>query len=210
MHQRARLHFFQSLAAVLVLTVLSGCAGRLNISVQDVDTYHVVKIGAASYIAGDGLAVTDTGRRSVTHEVGHIPGAVLTVSVDPNPPRDFRFDADAEKRKFVKALPRGYLTSAQYAEVDDWVRARGAAGELPRGEEAFEKKIQERVRVNARGTTPAGEEIAGAMIVLREMGRTATVKVTGPYSEAPKLNILVERIADSVEWESSRRARRSF
>lgn len=210
MHHKACLHLLQSLAAVVVLAVLSGCTGRLDIDVHDVDTYHVVKIGPVSYIAGEGLDVTEKGRTSVTHEVARIPGSILTVAVDPSPPRDFRFDADAEKRKFVKALPKGYLTSAQYGEVDDWVRARGSAGDIPRGEKAFEKKVQERVRVNARGTTPEGEELAGVMIVLREAGSTATVKVVGPYRQAPRLNALAESIADSVEWRESRRSRRSF
>lgn len=200
----------QGLAALLLVAAVSACATRLPIKVHDVDTYHQVHIGSVSYTLGDGYPVIEKGRTMVAHAVEAVPGARLEIEVDPNPPRDFRFDADAEKRKFLRALPNANLTSAQYNEVTDWVRVRSEGTELPQGEESFEQKTQYRVKINTRARANDGSEMVGVLVVLREMDRTATVRLVGNREDAHTLNRLADKVADEIHWVDSRRQPRTL
>lgn len=195
----------KSLVAMLLVVVVVGCASRLPIKVHDVDTYHQVEIGPVTYLLGDGFPVVEKGRTKVVHEVASIPDARLEIIVDPSPPRDFKFDADAEKRVFLRSLPNANLTSAQYKEVEDWVRVVNDGGEDPIGEESFERKVQQRMKINTKARPDGAPEQVGVLIVLREKNRTATVRIIGNHSDAPALNRLADQVADSIYWKDSRR-----
>ncbi|MCC5877240.1 MAG: hypothetical protein JJU11_13545 [Candidatus Sumerlaeia bacterium] len=195
----------RGLVAMLLMVVVAGCASKLPVAVHDVDTYHMVEIGPVAYTLGDGFPVVEKGRTKVVHDVVSIPGTRLEISVDPNPPRDFRFDADAEKRIFLRSLPNANLTSAQYNEVEDWVRVVNDGIEEPIGEDSFERKVQQRMKINTRARPSDAPELTGVLIVLREKNRTATVRIIGNHSDAPALNRLADQVADAIYWKDSRR-----
>jgi hypothetical protein len=176
---------YRFVARLLVVTFLalasaglSSCYKAAKPRVGDFDTYQIVRLGPAEYVTPDGVKVTKTGPGFVEHQVNFLPNSTVRVEVDPNPPRDFKFDADAEKRRFLDELDNSYLRSAQYSE-NDGVR---------------------RIRVFAEGTRDE-QPVHGILYVIRQQTDTATIRLVGPRGDRVEINRLGERLADAMKLE---------
>lgn len=179
------------LSRLLLILTAAGLAGSVACrrapvpEVQDLDSYNLVNLGAAKYTTPQGLTLLDRGQGFAEHAISYLPGTVLRVEVDPNPPRDLVFDADAERRQFLDQLGSRSVRSAQYHEV------KNDAGEL----------TQRRVKVFASAADEEGRRLHGALMVVRAGQNTATIRAVGPHEDRQEINHLVERMARLMELE---------
>ncbi len=173
--------FANRLARTILLAsavlVAGGCAVGSKPTVRDFDSYEEVTIGPVHYVTPQGTRVLEQGAGYVDHSIAAVPGGVFTVEVDPSPPRSLRDDADQKKRRFLRSIPNGRLTSVQYHEV---------------GERRY-------VRVFAKGTTEGGKELTGVMTYLREKKSAAVVKSVGPLEYQNELRHATEDLAGRVK-----------
>lgn len=165
------------LALVMALLVWSGCSRTPRPVVQNFDSYETIQIGPVSYVTGQGTRVSATDRGWVQHEVDSIPGATFQVQVKTDPPRNFRYDADLERRRFQRAVPNGRWTSAQYHSRDG----------------------RENMRINVQGLSRKGERVYGALNIVRKDGQTAIVSAMGPMEHRDEIARTTARLAKSLE-----------
>jgi hypothetical protein len=186
-----------ALVGVLLLAA-SACGRRVAIDVRDYDTYQTITLGSVAYTTVAGVRVTGQERNRVLHAIDSIPQGRFVVEYDVNPPRDFRLDGEAEKRRFLETvIPGGTLTSAQYSERTDWKRtARTEA----RGPESFEQVLTQRLKVMARGITDDRQPIGAVVVMSRQQGRTIIIRGAGRLQDIVAINREVERLADAIEW----------
>ncbi|MBI1293057.1 hypothetical protein GC173_17755 [bacterium] len=167
-----------ALALILGVTLVAGCSSAPRPVVQDFDTFQVVNIGQLRYTTPDGYHVVRQKAGYAIHEAGQLPGSTIMVKYDVNPPRNLNFDADAEKRQFLDQVPGARLTSAQYSE-------EGA---------------RKRIKIMVEGLTREKEQLRGALLMVREGNRTATVRIIGPWEDRNEINHQIEKLAASFEF----------
>ncbi len=157
---------------VSMITVLASCGSSNRPIVKDYDTYETVRIGPVYYTLPEEVSVVSTGTGYVDHESSKIKDTIIRVEVDTSPPRSLKFDADAERRRFLSEVPGSYTTSVQHVARDN----------------------QDNLKLLVRGRDSDGTMLYGAMSVLRSEGNTAVLKIVGPFSERDEINILAERL----------------
>lgn len=168
---------FAGLFLVMALLIWSGCSRTPRPVVQNFDSFESIEIGPVRYVTGEGTRVTAKDRGWVQHEVASIPGATFQVQINTDPPRQFRYDADLERRRFQRAVPNGRLTSAQYHSRDG----------------------RENMHVNISGLTRQGEQVYGSLKIVRKDGHTAVVSAIGPMEHRDAIARTTAQIARSLE-----------
>jgi hypothetical protein len=163
---------------ILGATLLVGCAGGPRPSVDDFDSYQIVQIGKLRYITPDGIRASDKRRGLVQHDILNHPDVFVKVAFDSNPPRSLRFDADAEKRRFLDQVPNGELTSVQYGEYEG----------------------RQHIKIMVRGRQRDGRLVHGNLLLLREGGNTATVRLIGPWEKRDAMNGYIESFSRTMEF----------
>lgn len=165
-----------ALASIMILAAF-GCTQAPRAQVRDLDTYHVVTIGKMRYVTPDGFHMVSREPGSISHHYDRLPGTIITVSVDPTPPRSLKLDAEAEKTRFQGEIPNGFSRSAQYKKDD----------------------ARERVTAFVEGQREDGQRLYGVMALIRENSDTATVKVVGYYENRDAITELVESVVRAIE-----------
>jgi len=184
MNIRSALTTFAAAAALNLL--LTGCATAPQAEVRDFDTYQVISLGDANYVTPMGVRAVNSGRGFVEHQIDHLPGVSVRVSIDPNPPRDFKFDSDAATRQFLDELDTSFLRSAQYSK--------------PVYRNGEEVRTQQWMKVFTEGQGSEGP-ISGVLLIVREQNETALIRLIGPRDKRFEMNQMVERIARAVVFE---------
>jgi hypothetical protein len=138
-------------------------------------------MGGMRYVTPQGVRATEQHGGEVRHEIASLPGTVVVVRYDSHPPRSLRFDADAEKRRFLDEVPAGELTSVQY-------HTEGG---------------REHVKVKAKGMEKGGDALFGAMVLVRETNRTATIRLVGPWAQRDAISRITDDMARRVELEGA-------
>ncbi|CAN5483635.1 hypothetical protein BH09SUM1_BH09SUM1_29330 [soil metagenome] len=166
----------QIAAAGLLVGALGACSTAPKAVVTDYDSFQTVKLGAASYTTPIGFHVIEEGPGYVIHSYDRMPDTYIRTEVNQNPPRSLKFDADAEKRKFMDEVPGAILKSVQYRERDE----------------------RRRIRVLVDGLTKDNKRLYGSMMMVREEGNSAVIKVVGPYENRAAISRLTDNLASGV------------
>lgn len=164
------------LLAILCVACLAGCATQPRPKVQNFDTYQIVHIGPASYLTHEGLRVVHQERGMVEHVDDSLPGTVIQVELEADPPRSLKFDADQKRRALLLETPNSRLTSVQYDAVDD----------------------TRFVKIFARGLTENQEELFANLILVRKGGETVVLKIVGPLADEIAITRLGERLSRNI------------
>jgi len=167
-----------ALAAVLGGMLSLGCSAGPRPQVQDFDTYQTVRIGQLRYTTPEGYKVVARKQGYAEHATDALPDSRIFVRYDVNPPRDIKVDADAEKRRFLDAVPGSRLTSAQYSELDN----------------------RTRIKIMLEGMTRDEKKLAGSLLMVREGDRTATIHIVGPWEHRDDINHAVEGLGESLQF----------
>ena len=131
--------------------------------------------------------MTETGRGFVEHEIAALPDTTVRVAIDSNPPRSFKFDSDAEKRRFMDEIDNSILRSVQAS------RQPVKDGPVIVSEQRWMKVITE-------GQRRDGEKMTGVMLIIREGDRTATIKAIGPHENRLEINRAVETLGSNFRF----------
>lgn len=169
--------FLTCILAVVVLAA-AGCHRAPKPIVHDLDSYQRVRIGAVHYVAPEGVRTVEHGPGYVVHSIDGLPDVRLRVEHSGESPRSLAFDTDTEQRRFARTLPPTRVTSTQYAEHHG----------------------RERMKVIARGAHADPDAHYGSLLLIREDGRTALLKVDGPLTLRAEMNNILERMAGKIEF----------
>lgn len=169
-----------AVAGAIALIGITSCRQAAVPVIEDFDTYQMVTIGPAHYTTPAGVRDTRHGRGFVEHKVEGLDGVTVRVNVDPNPPRDVKFDADAEKRKFLDDLHGSFLRSVQYSEY----------------------KGTQKIKIIAHSVDKAGTPLYGTLMMVRAGSNTATIRAVGPRDKQTEMNRLVETLANEMKLDT--------
>lgn len=150
-----------ALSMVLSLFVLAvtSCGSYNYPEIDRGPGYETVELGAFKYIVPKEFSVVTSGKNFVVHQCSTVPGSKIEIKAEASPPRSLKIDADSAKRKFLKELPSGNLSSSQY----------------------YEKDGREVITIFYKGREKDGTRLYAILSVVRETGKTVYIEHVAPW-----------------------------
>lgn len=184
---RPQFLMFSSIVATLLLAGCSSGPKPMVTMYQEDDPYADVRIGPVSYTTPVGVIVPDvegTGGGWVEHIFLEHPEISGVVSYQERPPTSLKQDADRAVRAFLASHRGGSVNSIQHSY-------RGTA---------------EVVKYTTSSPAPKGsvESKAGALIIMRQDGKSVTISTSGPKRLQYEVDAAAESLAEKISFTPDR------